>query len=76
MMNLKSAAMDFQSISRVLFLAIAAHSSLCFGSMIFYSASQDSLYIGDRVHVGVALVVPREARLLLLRPTTDSENYR
>jgi hypothetical protein len=70
MMNLKSAAMDFQSISRVLFLAIAAHSSLCFGSMIFYSASQDSLYVGDRVHVGVALVVPPGSQVT--PPPTDN----
>jgi len=39
-------------------LAIALPWSACFGSLIFYSAVPDSLYVGDRVHLGVAVVVP------------------
>ncbi len=53
----KPFCMRFAPNLTALFVALSAFASLCFGSMIFYSASQDSLYIGDRVHLGVALVV-------------------
>lgn len=46
------------------FLIITAASSLCFGSTIVSSVSQDSLYIGDRIHLGVVLMVPRASQVV------------
>jgi hypothetical protein len=59
---------------RILFilisLIIAAASSLCSGSTISNSVSQDSLYIGDRVHLGVVLMVPRAGQVV--PPATEN----
>jgi hypothetical protein len=44
--------------------------TLCLGSIISNSVSQDSLYIGDRVHLGVTLVVPPGSQVT--PPSTDN----
>ncbi|HMD67900.1 MAG TPA: hypothetical protein VKF42_03410 [Chitinivibrionales bacterium] len=49
---------------------VAALPTLCFGSIISNSVSQDSLYIGDRVHLGVTLVVPPGSQIT--PPATDN----
>ncbi len=51
-------------------IIVAALPALCFGSIIANSVSQDSLYIGDRVHLGVTLVVPPGSQIT--PPPTDN----
>ncbi len=68
--RLYSILMRFQLNLGTSFIAIAALSSFCFGSMIFSSISQDSLYIGYRLHFGVTLVVPKASQVT--PPPTDN----
>ncbi len=51
-------------------LGVSALCSCCFGSMIFSSVNRDSLYIGDRLHFGVTLVVPKASQVT--PPPTDN----
>jgi hypothetical protein len=51
-------------------LIIASASSFCSGGTIVNSVSQDSLYIGDRVHLGVVLMVPRASQVV--PPATEN----
>jgi hypothetical protein len=62
--------MRFRTLLVLTFLTIAAASSLCFGSTIVSSVSQDSLYIGDRIHLGVVLMVPRASQVV--PPATEN----
>jgi hypothetical protein len=56
--------MRFHTISVLIFFVVAALPSLCSGSTILSSASQDSLYIGDRVHFGAVLLVPKGSQVV------------
>jgi len=51
-------------------IVIAAAPSLCSGSTILSAVSQDTLYIGDRVHFGVVLLVPKASQVV--PPSTEN----
>jgi hypothetical protein len=63
-------AMRTRTCFALAFLIFSAVSSLCFGSTIASSVSQDSLFIGDRVHLGVVLMVPRASQVV--PPATEN----
>jgi hypothetical protein len=62
--------MRFRTLLPISFLIIAITSSFCFAGMIFTSVSQDSLYIGDRIRMGVFLIVSKGGQVV--PPATDN----